>query len=216
MVSNRSKAGIKDNSVHNKRWNLEHEEVSGSMNEKIKENVEIKLMGGGPLVLLKVITGVNKKTCETGVSQAQTINQNKKEHYSKIETGMHTRKNIFARLQRKDRETLSIDSAKVTEEDWNAYRGRLEKEKRVLELQELQVENENLRILKKDIRRIAKWCSKIKKFKFQETENSELDLFILEEGAKGLLKDLRNKHNKAHIEGETLLYQDLKSIKKDL
>ncbi|CAG8797059.1 22676_t:CDS:1, partial [Gigaspora rosea] len=74
----------------------------------------------------------------------------------------------------------------------------------------LQVEDENLRMLKKDIRRVAKWCSKIKKFKFQETENSELDLFILEEGAKGLLKDLRNKYNKAHIEGEIVFYQDLK------
>ncbi|CAG8785902.1 6703_t:CDS:1, partial [Gigaspora rosea] len=55
----------------------------------------------------------------------------------------------------------------------------------------------------KDIRRIAKWCSKIKKFKFQETEDSELDLFILEEGAKGLLEDLRSKHSEANIEGET-------------
>ncbi|CAG8729842.1 6107_t:CDS:2, partial [Gigaspora rosea] len=124
----------------------------------------------------------------------------------KIETGMHMRKNTFARLRRKDRETLSIDSDKATEEDWNVYKAAgetLPKKKRAPELQELQVEDENLRMLKKDIRRIAKWCSKIKKFKFQETEDSELDLFILEEGAKGLLKDLRSKHSKAHIEGET-------------
>ncbi|CAG8829093.1 17147_t:CDS:1, partial [Gigaspora rosea] len=169
----------------------------------------------------------------------------------KIETGMHTRKNTFARLRRKDRETLSIDSDKVTKKDWNAYKSRLEKEvakikddcinidideiwerilncikrvagetlskkKRAPELQELQVEDENLRILKKDIRRITKWCSKIKKFKFQETEDSELDLFILEEGAKGLLKDLRSKYSEANIEGETVSYQDLESIKKDL
>jgi len=161
------------------------------------------------------------------------------------------RKNTFARLRRKDRETLSIDSDKATEEDWNAYKVRLEKEvakikddcvnidideiwerilncikrtagetlprkKRAPELQELQVEDENMRILKKDIRRIAKWCSKIKKFKFQETEDSELDLFILKEGAKGLLEDLRSKHSEAHMEGETVLHQDLEGIKKDL
>src|SRR6185312_8956079 len=46
----------------------------------------------------------------------------------KIETGMHMRKNTFARLWRKDKETLSIDSDKATEEDWNAYKVRLEKE----------------------------------------------------------------------------------------
>ncbi|CAG8618235.1 10144_t:CDS:2, partial [Gigaspora rosea] len=100
-------------------------------------------------------------------------------------------KNTFARLRRKDRETLSIDSDKVTEKDWIAYKSAgetLPKKKRAPELQELQVEDENLRMLKKDIRRIAKWCSKIKKFKFQETEDSELDLFILEEGAKVLKK----------------------------
>ena len=92
----------------------------------------------------------------------------------------------------------------------------LPKKKKAPELQELQVEDENLRMLKKDIRRIAKWCSKIKKFKFQETEDSELDLFILEEGAKGLLEDLRSRHSEAHIEGEMVSYQDLESIKKDL
>ncbi|CAG8685852.1 16570_t:CDS:2, partial [Gigaspora rosea] len=155
-----------------------------------------------------------------------------------IETGMHMRKNTFAKLWRKDKETLSIDSDKATEEDWNAYKGRLEKEvakikndcinidideiwerilncirrvagetlpkkKRAPELQELQVEDGNLRMLKKNIRRIAKWCSKIKRFKFQETEDSELDLFILEEEAKGLLENLRSKHSEAHIEEET-------------
>ncbi|CAG8800499.1 1750_t:CDS:2, partial [Gigaspora rosea] len=87
----------------------------------------------------------------------------------KIETGMHMRKNTSARLRRKDRVTLSIDSDKATEENWNVYK-----------------------------------------------EDSELDLFILEEGAKGLLKDLKSKHSEAHIEEETVLHQDLESIKKDL
>ncbi|CAG8462047.1 18625_t:CDS:2 [Gigaspora rosea] len=277
IESDRSKTGIKNISVHSKKWNPKHEEASGSTNEEIEETVKIKVMGGGSPMLLKVATGVNKGFCETEVSQAQKMSQNKKGQYStigiekrittwvdrgsemkidyiwvskswnnsifsckiydtdqitasdykiilgKVETGMHTRKNTFARLRRKDRKTLSIDSDKATKEDWNAYKGRLKKEvakikddcinidineiwerilncikrvagetlpkkKRAPELQELQVEDKNLRMLKKDIRKIAKWCSKIKKFKFQKTEDSELDLFILEEGAKVLKK----------------------------
>ncbi|CAG8680009.1 4379_t:CDS:2, partial [Gigaspora rosea] len=150
----------------------ENEEISGSMNEEIEENTK----EGDFLALLKVATGINNEICETEVSQAQTMSQNKKGQYKRIETGMHMRKNIFARLQRKDRETLSIDSDKVTEKDWNAYKGRLEKERQEKLCLKLQVEGENLRMLKKDIKKTAKWCSKIKKFKFQETENSKLDL----------------------------------------
>ncbi|CAG8831821.1 25692_t:CDS:2, partial [Gigaspora rosea] len=54
------------------------------------------------------------------------------------------------------------------------------------------------------------------KFNFQETEDSELDLFILEEGAKGLLEDLRSKHSEAHIDGETVSYQEENRRKTDL
>ncbi|CAG8786549.1 5907_t:CDS:2, partial [Gigaspora rosea] len=193
----RSKTGIKNISVHSKKWNPKHKKASGSTNEEIEETVEIK--GRRLPTLLKVATGVNKRFCETEVSQAQKISQNKKGQYStigiemleekdmldihkatnlkkritiwvgrgsetkidyiwalkswnnsifsckvydadqitasdhkiileKIETGMHTRKNTFARLWRKDRETLSIDSDKATEEDWNVYKSRLEKE----------------------------------------------------------------------------------------
>ncbi|CAG8666654.1 18648_t:CDS:2, partial [Gigaspora rosea] len=63
------------------------------------------------------------------------------------------------------KETLSIDSNKATEEigmlQRRAAGETLSKKKRVPELQELQVEDKNLRMLKKDIRRIAKWHSKI-------------------------------------------------------
>ena len=44
MGSDRSKIGIKNTSVHSKKWNPKHEEVSGSTNEEIEENLEIKLM----------------------------------------------------------------------------------------------------------------------------------------------------------------------------
>ncbi|CAG8783438.1 18006_t:CDS:1, partial [Gigaspora rosea] len=59
-------------------------------------------------------------------------------------------------------------------------------------------------------------CAKIKKSKVQETKDTELNLFILEEGAKGLLKELRSKYNDAYTEEETVSYQNLKNIKKDL
>ncbi|CAG8814920.1 20383_t:CDS:2, partial [Gigaspora rosea] len=85
--SNRSKTGIKNISVHSKKWNMKHEEASGSTNEKIEETVEIKPLpcfgqrGGGSPTLLKVVTGVNKEFCETEVSQAQKTSQNKKGQY---------------------------------------------------------------------------------------------------------------------------------------
>ena len=44
MGSDRSKTGTKNMSVHSKKWNPKHEEVSGSTNEEIEENLEIKLM----------------------------------------------------------------------------------------------------------------------------------------------------------------------------
>ncbi|CAG8829257.1 17195_t:CDS:2, partial [Gigaspora rosea] len=61
--------------------------ASGSTNEEIKETVEIKLLpcsgqrGGGSPTFLKVATGVNKGFCETKVSQAQKMSQNKKGQY---------------------------------------------------------------------------------------------------------------------------------------
>ncbi|CAG8803997.1 3512_t:CDS:1, partial [Gigaspora rosea] len=42
MGSDRSKTGIKNISVHSKKWNPKHEEASSSMNEEIEETVEIK------------------------------------------------------------------------------------------------------------------------------------------------------------------------------
>ncbi|CAG8811614.1 19856_t:CDS:1, partial [Gigaspora rosea] len=42
--SNRSKTSIKNISVHSKKWNPKHEEVSDSTNEEIVETLEIKLM----------------------------------------------------------------------------------------------------------------------------------------------------------------------------
>ncbi|CAG8441514.1 12237_t:CDS:2, partial [Gigaspora rosea] len=225
--SNRSKTGIKNNSVHSKKWNLKHEEVSGSTNEEIKETLlpcSRQREGGSP-TLLKVATGVNKGFCETEVSQAQTMSQNKKGQYKILEEkdmlDIHKATNPNKRITTwvgRGSETKidyiwvskswnnSIFSCKVNDADQITAKEQQEtlpKKKRVPELQELQVEDKNLRMLKKDIRRIAKWCSKIKKFKFQETEDSELDLFILEEGAKGLLEDLRSKHSEANIEGET-------------
>ncbi|CAG8811847.1 10956_t:CDS:2, partial [Gigaspora rosea] len=82
--TDRSKTGIKNNSVYSKKWNPKHEEVISSTNKETEETVEIKLMGGFP-TLLKVATGVNKGFCETKVSQAQTMSQNKKGQYSTIE-----------------------------------------------------------------------------------------------------------------------------------
>ncbi|CAG8830804.1 1438_t:CDS:2, partial [Gigaspora rosea] len=83
MRSDRSKTGIKNTSVHSKKWNLKHEEVSGSTNEEIKETPLpcSGQRGGGSLTLLKVATGVNKGSCETEVSQAQKMSQNKKGQY---------------------------------------------------------------------------------------------------------------------------------------
>ncbi|CAG8820543.1 21842_t:CDS:2 [Gigaspora rosea] len=44
MESNRNKTSIKNISVHSKKWNPKHEEVSSSTNEEIEETVEIKLV----------------------------------------------------------------------------------------------------------------------------------------------------------------------------
>ncbi|CAG8790184.1 14563_t:CDS:2, partial [Gigaspora rosea] len=162
-------------------WITEHYTQWGT----IKVKLALKTFReGGPTMLLKVATGINKGFCKTEVSQAQKMSQNKKKMLEekdildihkatnlkkrittwvgresemkidyiwvskswnnsifsckvydadqitasnhkiilgKIETGMHMRKNTFARLWRKDRETLSIDSDKETEDDWNAY-----------------------------------------------------------------------------------------------
>ncbi|CAG8829674.1 14314_t:CDS:2, partial [Gigaspora rosea] len=82
-----SKLGIKNISVHSKKWNPKYEEASGSTNEEIEETIEIKQLscsgqrGGGSPTLLKVATGVNKRFCETEVSQAQKMSQNKKGQY---------------------------------------------------------------------------------------------------------------------------------------
>ncbi|CAG8780774.1 23005_t:CDS:2, partial [Gigaspora rosea] len=84
MGSDRSKTSIKNISVHSKKWNPKHEKVSADMNEEIEETAEIKLMGGGFPTLLKVATGINKGICETEVSQAQKMSQNKKGQYSTI------------------------------------------------------------------------------------------------------------------------------------
>ncbi|CAG8755059.1 6483_t:CDS:2, partial [Gigaspora rosea] len=83
MGSDRSKTSIKNISVHSKKWNPKHEEVSGSTNEKIEET-PLPCPGqreGGSPTLLKVATGVNKGSCATEVSQAQKMSQNKKGQY---------------------------------------------------------------------------------------------------------------------------------------
>ncbi|CAG8788804.1 8799_t:CDS:2, partial [Gigaspora rosea] len=86
MESDRSKTSIKNISVHSMKWNPKHEEVSGSTNEEIEETplpCSGQRKGGSP-TLLKVATGVNKGFCETEVSQARKMRQNKKGQYSTI------------------------------------------------------------------------------------------------------------------------------------
>ena len=47
---------------------------------------------------------------------------------AKIKTGLYERKVPFARLRKKDQARVCIDLKKITEEDWNNYKEKLEKE----------------------------------------------------------------------------------------
>ncbi|CAG8513435.1 588_t:CDS:2, partial [Dentiscutata heterogama] len=125
---------------------------------------------------------------------------NHQEHittWASRETELYKRKVPFARLRKKDQARVCIDLKKITEEDWNNYKEKLEKELKKLfgnkeksreqqqlpsitnlqkntpELQDHQIENEELKDLRKDIRVMGKWCRKLKKLShFENTTNS--------------------------------------------
>ncbi|CAG8562072.1 11528_t:CDS:1 [Dentiscutata heterogama] len=56
------------------------------------------------------------------------IASNHKLLLAKVETGLYKRKTSFVRLYKKDRDKVSIDLKKITEEDWINYKEKLEKE----------------------------------------------------------------------------------------